>query len=173
MAEKKHWYNEAYEAHPEVAAILAKAPGHVCNVIDERIKALDDTPEGQHAASALEDTRNWLTRMRQAMLDMADLLVSAQPKRQLAPEQMAARRLAKGNAAKRKLAQLPPEHPLAPDEVRLAAGWRQQAKEVLDCDDPNWGVNWEPVLGPAGVWRLHFSGKLVRWVRDANPMERR
>lgn len=166
--DKRPWYNVLYGEHPDVAAILSQAPGHVCDRIDEKIRLLGDTPEDWHTVAALEDARDWLTDMRQAMLDMADLLCDKKPKRELASDHTTAKRKAKANSVRRKLATLPPEHPLAPDELRLAAGWMQQTEEELDSNDLAWRESWEPVFGPPGEWRLHVSGKLVRWVRGTS-----
>lgn len=64
-----------------------------------------------------------------------------------------------------------PAAPDASDEVRLAAGWEQQAQPVYESFNGRpGGHSWmeQPksttAPGPAGLWRLHASGVWVRWV---------
>lgn len=65
----------------------------------------------------------------------------------------------------------------ASDELRLAAGWRQ---EVMRCDPCHFGPmdfqestpksdplstrDLRAAPGVAGIWRLHSSGVWVRWI---------
>ena len=57
-----------------------------------------------------------------------------------------------------------PAAPDATDEVRLAAGWRQQACLLASYDEAAPPAGHAPAPGPAGLWRLHASGVWMRWV---------